>query len=93
MNEQDKKAEEVHEVLINKKKRKLEDEQVDFTTIDNKTVSIKKLKRVRNKSEEESKNLVLLAEELLRTHNVKVTKVSLKSLGIGSANVSKYRTK
>ena len=91
--EQGKKGEEVYEVLINKKKRKLEDEQVDFTTIDNKTVSIKKLKRVRNKSEEESKNLVLLAEELLRTHNVKVTKVSLKSLGIGSSNVSKYRTK
>ena len=92
-NEQDKKAQEVHEVFINKKKRKLEEQEVDFTTIDNKIVSIKKLKRVRNKTEDESRQLVQQAEKLLRTNTVKITKDNIKSLGIGSANVLKYRTK
>lgn len=90
--ETDKKAE---EVLINteeKKKRRVEQVEVDFITIDNKKVSIKKLKRVRNKTEDETKDLVRQAEELLRSHNVKITKDNLTFLGIGSTSVCKYRT-
>ena len=90
---QDKKADEVHEVFVNKKKRKSEEEEVDFTTIDNKMVSIKKLKRTRNKTPEEARDLVRQAEELLTINNVKITKDNITVLGIGGTNASKYRTK
>jgi len=92
-NEQDEKGEEAHEVFISNKKRKIEQEEVEFITKDNKKVSIKKLKRVRNKTEEETRDLVRQAEELLRQNNVKITKDNLTYLGIGGTNVCKYRTK
>ena len=78
---------------MNKKKRKIEQEEVEFITKDNKKVSIKKLKRVRNKTEEETRDLVRQAEELLRKNNVKITKDNITFLGIGGTNACKYRTK
>ena len=78
-------------VLMNKKKRKIT--EVEFAKIDGTDVRIKKLQRIRGKTEEETIALVRKVEGLLRDNNVKVTKENIVRLGIGSSNASKYRTK
>jgi hypothetical protein len=89
--EQDEKEASHNVVLINNKKRKIE--EVDFTKTDGVEVRIKKLPLTRGKTEEETIALVRRAEKLLRDNGVKVTKENIVRLGIGSTNVSKYRTK
>jgi hypothetical protein len=90
--EQDEK-EASHNVVYHNKKRKIDDVFVGFTTIDGKDIRIKKFKRNRNKTEEEAKSTVRRAEEILSSHNVKVTKENITFMGIGSTFASKYRTK
>ena len=91
--EQDEKEASHNVVLINNKKRKIDDVFVGFTTIDGKDIRIKKFKRNRNKTEEEANSTVRRAEEILSSHNVKVTKENITFMGIGSTFASKYRTK
>jgi hypothetical protein len=90
-NEQDEKEVDHIVVLINNKKRKIE--EIEFTKTDGVDVKIKKIQRIRGKTEEETFALVRRAEKLLRDNGVKVTKENIVRLGIGSTNVSKYRTK
>ena len=89
--EQDEKEAGHNVVLTNNKKRKIE--EVEFTKTDGTDVRIKKLQRIRGKTEEETLALVRRAEQLLRDNGVKVTKENIVRLGIGSTNASKYRTK
>jgi hypothetical protein len=89
--EQDEKEAGHNVVLINNKKRKIE--EVEFTKIDGVDIMIKKLPRTRGKTEEETIALVRRAEERLRDNGVKVTKENIVRMGVGSTNASKYRTK
>jgi hypothetical protein len=78
--EQDEKEAGHNVVLINNKKRKIE--EVEFTKTDGTDVRIKKLQRIRGKTEEETLALVRRAETLLRDNGVKVTKENIVRMGV-----------